>query len=57
MQSLAVVAAAGDYYINCQRTGYKENRMSIIAAHEFAHIPLTTKFNNQPGGRMTKSPT
>lgn len=57
MQSLAVADNKNHYYINCQRPNYKDNRMSIIAAHEFAHLPITTKFNNQPGGRMTRTPT
>ena len=56
-QSLAVAEFGRDYYINCQRPNYVEARMSIIAAHEFAHLPITTKFNNQPGGRRATTPT
>jgi hypothetical protein len=55
-QSLAVHTADGPYYINCHRDGIEGPRMSPIAAHEFAHLPMTAKFQNQPGGPFSPSP-
>lgn len=55
-QSLAVHTAIQPYYINCQRDTYKEDRISPIAAHEFAHLPITAKFQNQPGGYFSQTP-
>lgn len=56
MQSLAVHTPNQPYYINCQRDNYAENRMSPIAAHEFAHLPVTAKFQRQPGGSFSQTP-
>lgn len=56
MQSLAVHTPVQPYYINCQRDEYAQDRMSPIAAHEFAHLPITAKFQNQPGGFFSQTP-
>lgn len=55
-QSLAVHNSAQPYYINCYRDGYKDGRMSAIAAHEFAHLPITRYFQNQGGNSPNAVP-
>jgi hypothetical protein len=56
MQSLAVHTNSQPYYINCHRSTIFEGRMSAIAAHEFAHLPITARFQDQPGGVFASTP-
>jgi len=54
--SLAVHTQTQPYYLSCQTSNFADNRMSPIPAHEFAHLPITAKFQNQPGGVFSTAP-
>jgi hypothetical protein len=47
MQSLAYLSPSGDYFAHCIRPTSSGVRESTIAAHEYAHQPLMTSYNNQ----------
>jgi hypothetical protein len=54
--SLAVHTATQPYYLSCQTGDSAKDFMSVIPAHEFAHLPITSKFQNQPGGAFSSVP-
>ena len=54
--SLAVHTQTQPYYLSCQTRNFADNFMSPIPAHEFAHLPITSKFQNQPGGAFSPIP-
>ena len=47
MQSLAYSSATNDYFAHCIRPSSSGIRESIIAAHEYAHLPLLSRYNKQ----------
>ena len=47
MVSLAYTSPANDYFAHCIRPSSSGVRESIVAAHEYAHLPLLSRYNKQ----------
>lgn len=47
MGSLAYTSPANDYFAHCIRPSSSGVRESIVAAHEYAHLPLLSRYNKQ----------
>lgn len=47
LTSLAYTSEANDYFAHCIRPSSSDIRESVIAPHEYAHLPLLSRYNNQ----------